>query len=177
MNKHTKPFRCSVLPCGRSFARNCDRQRHEDSVHKRQGRFFCSVPECDRSTVGFPRKDHLEQHMRNIHKKRTLLTVAESQGSGFPSSRLDQERSEVSPPRKRMRRVDEQSQAAQLLQPDPGTDTVSDLELLRQKLQELEEENQSLREHLSEVKKENKSQKDQLEKQTETIHMLVTGKR
>jgi uncharacterized Zn-finger protein len=65
INKHIRPFKCSE-GCGRSFARNSCRQRHESAVHFPNERYRCTQPECQKAGLGFSRKDHLTQHM-NTH--------------------------------------------------------------------------------------------------------------
>ncbi|KAI9037284.1 uncharacterized protein KD926_000646 [Aspergillus affinis] len=60
----TKPFSCD---CGRAFTRPADLKRHQTSVHNPVFQ-DCPVEECLRKAGnGFPRRDHLIEHLRSYH--------------------------------------------------------------------------------------------------------------
>lgn len=60
----TKPFSCD---CGRAFTRPADLKRHQTSVHNPVFQ-DCPVEECVRKAGnGFPRRDHLIEHLRSYH--------------------------------------------------------------------------------------------------------------
>ncbi|KAJ5469643.1 hypothetical protein N7539_009261 [Penicillium diatomitis] len=64
-NKPTKPFGCDH--CGKSFTRFADLKRHSTSVHYPVFR-DCPVEHCSRKgSNGFPRQDHLKEHLRSYH--------------------------------------------------------------------------------------------------------------
>ncbi|KAJ5594230.1 uncharacterized protein N7459_000438 [Penicillium hispanicum] len=64
-SKPTKPFGCN--DCGKSFTRFADLKRHQTSVHYPVFR-NCPVEHCSRKgSNGFPRQDHLVEHMRSYH--------------------------------------------------------------------------------------------------------------
>ncbi|KAJ9392077.1 hypothetical protein DTO063F5_836 [Paecilomyces variotii] len=63
--RRTKPLECS---CGRSFTRSADLKRHQTTVHYPVFQ-NCPVPKCARKGKnGFPRKDHLNEHLRSYHR-------------------------------------------------------------------------------------------------------------
>ncbi|KAE8548337.1 hypothetical protein TMatcc_010855 [Talaromyces marneffei ATCC 18224] len=63
--KLTHSFECQK--CGKSFTRGADVKRHESSVHSPQP-MDCPVENCVRKgSIGFPRRDHLMEHLRTFH--------------------------------------------------------------------------------------------------------------
>jgi uncharacterized Zn-finger protein len=157
MDKHTRPFTCSFESCPRTFSRQSDLKRHEDSVHKKTGKFFCSVSGCDRSVIGFPRKDHLEQHARSHGHGKRSISAATEEGIGESSTAAQ-------PLRKRVR-TDEQSQP--LLFPRARTSQSATVEESdRSRTQQLEE-------RVRELENENKRLREKVDEHAETIHSLV----
>jgi hypothetical protein len=68
-------FRCSMLGCtAPPFKRWYDLRRHYNGTHTAEGdAFWCEYPECERGVAGgqpFPRKDKLNDHLRQAHKLR-----------------------------------------------------------------------------------------------------------
>ncbi|QQK48068.1 Zinc finger, C2H2-like [Penicillium digitatum] len=64
-SKLVKPFGCDH--CGKSFTRFADLKRHQSSVHYPVFR-NCPVEHCSRKgSNGFPRQDHLVEHLRSYH--------------------------------------------------------------------------------------------------------------
>ncbi|KAJ5460016.1 uncharacterized protein N7458_001568 [Penicillium daleae] len=78
-SKPAKPFGCDH--CGKSFTRFADLKRHQTSVHYPVFR-NCPVEHCSRKgNNGFPRQDHLVEHLRSYHhldvpKRRALKRSA-----------------------------------------------------------------------------------------------------
>ncbi|KAG2417256.1 hypothetical protein HFD88_008475 [Aspergillus terreus] len=63
-NKPAKPYMCA---CGKAFTRPADLKRHETTVHRPVYQ-DCPVEECLRKdSNGFPRRDHLIEHLRSYH--------------------------------------------------------------------------------------------------------------
>jgi len=77
---------CDWPECTRSFRRQSDLVRHRDTIHQKKKKFWCTAPGCNRSeSYGglkrpFPRKDKLNEHVRNIHK----ATARPNGASTFP---------------------------------------------------------------------------------------------
>jgi len=93
---HKKSFKCPVDGCGSSFGRNSDLQRHDNSVHKHELRFWCEDPDCD---AGFARKDHLTQHMskhQTLARPSLGLKISEEQGNMQVFERRKRRRSDSS---------------------------------------------------------------------------------
>ncbi|KAL4781469.1 hypothetical protein BJX76DRAFT_335267 [Aspergillus varians] len=64
-HKPAKPFGCE--DCGKSFTRPADLKRHQSTVHYPVFQ-NCPVPDCSRKdSNGFPRRDHLVEHLRSYH--------------------------------------------------------------------------------------------------------------
>lgn len=71
MDRHSKPYACSVSDCSRTFGSVADLERHEQTVHHKQGLLLCGEPTCERSVPGkgFERKQHLKGHLeRKAHR-------------------------------------------------------------------------------------------------------------
>lgn len=68
-NMHTDPLLCSAPNCQHRtpFGRKSDLRRHEQSAHSAERNFVCTVPSCDARVKEFARKDHLWNHMRDLH--------------------------------------------------------------------------------------------------------------
>jgi hypothetical protein len=111
MNKHNRPFKCTVAGCEKSFARNACRQRHLDSVHNHKAKFYCDVPECKHSRVGFARRDHLKQHIPT-HARGVGSSAAVDQVPDLSDTAAVEARVEVWSPRKRVRVSEVQTEAA-----------------------------------------------------------------
>ncbi|KAI9368561.1 hypothetical protein BJX61DRAFT_211464 [Aspergillus egyptiacus] len=63
--KPAKPYACE--DCGKSFTRPADLKRHQSTVHYPVFQ-NCPVPDCSRKdNNGFPRRDHLVEHLRSYH--------------------------------------------------------------------------------------------------------------
>ncbi|OJJ48695.1 hypothetical protein ASPZODRAFT_130807 [Penicilliopsis zonata CBS 506.65] len=64
-SKPPKPYTCTT--CGRSFTRSADQKRHQSSVHYPVYQ-DCPIEDCPRKGInGFPRRDHLMEHIRSFH--------------------------------------------------------------------------------------------------------------
>ncbi|KAF7587702.1 hypothetical protein BBP40_006837 [Aspergillus hancockii] len=62
-----KPVKLYPCDCGRSFTRPADLKRHQTSVHNPVFQ-DCPVAGCIRKNGnGFPRRDHLIEHLRSYH--------------------------------------------------------------------------------------------------------------
>ncbi|KAL4741356.1 hypothetical protein BDV11DRAFT_72843 [Aspergillus similis] len=63
--KPAKPYSCE--DCGKAFTRPADLKRHQTTVHYPVFK-NCPVPDCSRkANNGFPRRDHLVEHLRSYH--------------------------------------------------------------------------------------------------------------
>ncbi|KAL2801287.1 hypothetical protein BJX66DRAFT_5914 [Aspergillus keveii] len=63
--KPAKPYACD--DCGKSFTRPADLKRHQSTVHYPVFQ-NCPVADCSRKdNNGFPRRDHLIEHLRSYH--------------------------------------------------------------------------------------------------------------
>ena len=62
-------FLCTQLGCTKSFKRDSDRIRHQNTVHRaRQGLHLCPVPRCHKSYgAGFSRRDKVTEHLWKKH--------------------------------------------------------------------------------------------------------------
>jgi len=61
------PFICDAEDCSRSYRRIHELRRHK-RVHLNTKQFACRFTNCKRSgQKGFTRKDHLKQHLRQVH--------------------------------------------------------------------------------------------------------------
>lgn len=66
-NIHVSPLCCSITGCSVGpFGKRSDVNRHVASIHSKSG-FFCPIESCQSMTTGFPRKDKLVKHMREVH--------------------------------------------------------------------------------------------------------------
>ncbi|KAE8390200.1 hypothetical protein BDV23DRAFT_155666 [Aspergillus alliaceus] len=62
-----KPVKPYICDCGRAFTRPADLKRHDSSVHNPVFQ-DCPVQGCIRKdSNGFPRRDHLIEHLRSYH--------------------------------------------------------------------------------------------------------------
>jgi len=63
----SRPFICDAEGCDRSYRRVHELRRHK-RVHSSTRPFSCRFANCSRSAQkGFTRKDHLKQHLRQVH--------------------------------------------------------------------------------------------------------------
>jgi hypothetical protein len=154
MNKHNRPFKCTVAGCAKSFARNACRQRHLDSVHNHKAKFLCSVPECQHSRIGFARKDHLKQHIPT-HARGVSSSAAVDQVPDLSDTAAVEARVEVWPPRKRVGVSDVQTEAV----PQMSSDAEAEIQRLKNVEKELQSEIKRL--------------KETVDKQTDIIYSLT----
>lgn len=83
LSRPAKPFGCDS--CGKTFTRFADLKRHQSSVHFPVFR-NCPVDHCSRKgSNGFPRQDHLVEHLRSYHhmdvpKRRAFKRSAKDAG-------------------------------------------------------------------------------------------------
>jgi len=85
MDKHGRPYKCAIADCTRSngFASKGDLERHKKTVHGQlllheattrpsNSLYYCPEPSCNRSLLlsnnAFARKDHLQEHIKRMHK-------------------------------------------------------------------------------------------------------------
>ena len=68
-NIHVDPLRCTVRGCERTlpFGRKADLERHVASIHTRSATWKCPKKDCKRHIRGFPRKDKLSEHVRELN--------------------------------------------------------------------------------------------------------------
>ncbi|PMD34764.1 hypothetical protein L207DRAFT_126494 [Hyaloscypha variabilis F] len=65
---HSGPFICGIEGCHRSYKRIHEVRRHR-KVHSSTKPYACTFSNCRRSGEnGFIRKDHLKQHLRQVHR-------------------------------------------------------------------------------------------------------------
>ncbi|BCS29219.1 C2H2-type zinc finger protein [Aspergillus puulaauensis] len=65
ISRPAKPYACD--DCGKSFTRPADLKRHQTTVHYPVFQ-NCPVSDCSRKDGnGFPRRDHLVEHLRSYH--------------------------------------------------------------------------------------------------------------
>ncbi|KAL4960668.1 C2H2-type zinc finger protein [Aspergillus stella-maris] len=80
-----KPYTCP--DCTKSFTRPADLKRHQSTVHYPVFQ-NCPVPDCSRKdSNGFPRRDHLVEHLRSYHhmdvpKRRAICRAAGAAAGG-----------------------------------------------------------------------------------------------
>ncbi|KAF2436167.1 hypothetical protein EJ08DRAFT_692051 [Tothia fuscella] len=156
MNRHNRPFKCTKVGCRQAFARDSDRQRHEESVHDQDEKAFCTIADCERARRGFARKDHLEQHMR-MHAKRK-------------PSRPENDHDESIQPQKRVK-------ISAVQEVDVGGK--SEVERLRRMVQELKAENEAMKRECVQKRRledENRRLQETVTKQADAICSLVGRK-
>lgn len=77
---------CPVASCGQRFNRPCRLESHMRS-HNKERPFACTQPGCDKT---FPRKDHLQRHLKNAHSdpvvERTYTCEWTGCGKSFTSN-------------------------------------------------------------------------------------------
>jgi len=68
LRAHIKTFFCDVDTCSYvgAFGKQHDLDRHKKTAHS-EASFFCHVEACERHSVGYTRKDKLNEHVRNEH--------------------------------------------------------------------------------------------------------------
>ncbi|OAL56668.1 zinc finger protein 585A [Pyrenochaeta sp. DS3sAY3a] len=77
---------CPVQSCGQRFNRPCRLESHMRS-HNKERPFACTEPGCDKT---FPRKDHLQRHLKNAHSdpvtERTFTCDWDGCGKSFTNN-------------------------------------------------------------------------------------------
>jgi general transcription factor IIIA len=77
---------CTVDGCDQRFNRPCRLKAHVQS-HNKERPFACDQPDCDKT---FPRKDHLQRHLKNAHSdpavQRTFTCDWAGCGKSFTSN-------------------------------------------------------------------------------------------
>jgi len=71
MSKHDRLYKCEKPGCKmeRGFTTSGGLSRHVRDVHGKGLELMCPYPGCTRSLQrGFKRKDHLNVHLRRVHK-------------------------------------------------------------------------------------------------------------
>lgn len=67
MDKHTRPYKCTISGCTvKDFSNFGDLRRHRREVHSSPS-FNCPVVTCNRHRRGFGRRDNLTQHLKRTH--------------------------------------------------------------------------------------------------------------
>jgi hypothetical protein len=67
MDKHTRPYKCTISGCTvKDFSNLGDLRRHRREVHSSPS-FNCPVVTCNRHRRGFGRRDNLTQHLKRTH--------------------------------------------------------------------------------------------------------------
>jgi len=67
MDKHTRPYKCTISGCTvKDFSNLGDLRRHRREVHSSPS-FICPVVTCNRHRRGFGRRDNLTQHLKRTH--------------------------------------------------------------------------------------------------------------
>ncbi|KKZ60365.1 hypothetical protein EMCG_04898 [[Emmonsia] crescens] len=72
MNKHGRPYRCTIPGCDQQFARASGMRRHVLEIHQvnSKEKWMCPYSDCDRSSgKGFSRKAQLTIHIHSLHPK------------------------------------------------------------------------------------------------------------
>jgi hypothetical protein len=185
-------FSCKIAGCKFSFARNADRQRHKDSAHKHEQKFFCQFSGCPRAQRGFARKDNLTQHMNSKQHSKTEAKRPADFPFGFSSEAesssvnesihtqmdLGHEGSELRP-RKRHRAtpIETQSLCSACVNSDAEIKRLHDL--VREKGDEVTKLRHLLakqpdKDQIQQLQSENKRLQAQTAQQTDTIHTLVS---
>jgi len=59
-------FPCDIVGCTSSYTRIHELQRHL-KAHSGIKPHICQIADCNRTGAGFARKDHLRQHLRQVH--------------------------------------------------------------------------------------------------------------
>jgi hypothetical protein len=68
MDKHYRPYKCSVTGCKiKDFSNAGELKRHKQEVHSPPA-FSCPVVSCKRHRRGFSRRDNLKQHLERCHE-------------------------------------------------------------------------------------------------------------
>jgi uncharacterized Zn-finger protein len=81
MDKHTRPYKCTVSGCTvKDFSNLGDLRRHRREVHSSPS-FICPVVTCNRHRRGFGRRDNLTQHLKRTH-------VVDSAGAALVSNSI-----------------------------------------------------------------------------------------
>jgi hypothetical protein len=129
LKSHEKPFKCSIDDCSGAFARNSDLRRHDQSVHKREIKFWCTVSTCIQKEVGFSRKDHFMQHLAT-HSSSTALVVKPETLVSTTALRKKRRRSPSAEEQKKASNTDAQNEMLKLR---------AEVEMLRLRTEKLQE--------------------------------------
>ncbi|KAH8591684.1 hypothetical protein B0O99DRAFT_268374 [Bisporella sp. PMI_857] len=70
LKTHIKVHQCDVEGCDypTAFGTAFDLRRHQATAHSTFCNFFCTFNDCERNTLGFPRLDKLNEHIRDQHE-------------------------------------------------------------------------------------------------------------